>query len=338
MWRKIPCSFTELNLEITLGGGQSFRWNKNAKNEWIGVISDLAWILKQDSQGNILYVVNPADATENKVSCGLKKQKRMKICKNAPLLNLRLGTNFSDCDNMLKDYFNLHINLDELYNTWGKADENFRLVANHYKGIRILRQDPLENVFSFICSANNNISRISSMVGKLCSHYGKAISVFDGTTYYAFPALESLAANGVEETLRKLGFGYRAKYIHETAKSLLHDRPSDWLKTLRTLPYAEAHAELIKLPGIGAKVADCICLMSLDKYNAIPVDTHIWQVTLRDYLPHLKNSKTLTSKIFQEIGNFYRERFGDYAGWANTVLFAADLKKFKEPDKVTNKT
>ncbi len=62
---------------------------------------------------------------------------------------------------------------------------------------------------------------------------------------------------------------------------------------------------LCGLPGVGAKVADCVCLMSLDKPDAIPVDTHMWQIAQRDYLPHLKKYKTLTDKIYQEIGKFF---------------------------------
>lgn len=59
---------------------------------------------------------------------------------------------------------------------------------------------------------------------------------------------------------------------------------------------------LCSLPGVGPKVADCVCLMSLDKHDAIPIDTHIWQIAVRDYLPHLKKMKTITDKSYREIG------------------------------------
>lgn len=102
----------------------------------------------------------------------------------------------------------------------------------------------------------------------------------------------------------------------------------------------------MSLPGIGAKVADCICLMSLGHTEAIPVDTHVFQITAKHYLPHLLNKgKSLTAQRYAEIGkivcsyfyhlkfynfiflgDFYREKFQEHAGWAQTVLFASNLK------------
>ena len=76
-------------------------------------------------------------------------------------------------DSIIKDYFQLDVNLRQLYIEWSKADSNFAKIASTMPGIRILRQDPVENLFSFICSSNNNISRITSMVGKLCQTFGK---------------------------------------------------------------------------------------------------------------------------------------------------------------------
>jgi PREDICTED: predicted protein-like len=101
------------------------------------------------------------------------------------------------------------------------------------------------------------------------------------------------------------------------------------VNNLRTLDRYKAHQELMQLSGIGAKVADCICLMSLDKLDSIPVDTHVWQIATTKYLPHLKQQKTMTSKAYKEIGDYFREKFGEYAGWAHVVLFCADLKNFK---------
>ena len=59
---------------------------------------------------------------------------------------------------------------------------------------------------------------------------------------------------------------------------------------------------LMEFPGIGPKVADCICLLSLDKTEAIPVDTHVWQITKTNYMPNLLNSKSLTDKVYKQIG------------------------------------
>ena len=85
----------------------------------------------------------------------------------------------------------------------------------------------------------------------------------------------------------------------------------------------------MKLSGIGPKVADCILLMSLDKTDAIPVDTHMFQIAAKSYLPHLKGCKSVTDKVYWEIGDHFRSLYGDYAGWAHSVLFSADLPHLK---------
>ena len=139
---------------------------------------------------------------------------------------------------------------------WKKADTVFsKTVGNKFHGIRVLRQDPVENLFSFICSSNNNIERISSMVEKLCIHYGREIANLGGKTFYAFPSVHSLASEGVELKLRELGFGYRAGYISKTAQYIdSMEEGEKWLYGLRSEPYQVAKEQLQKLTGVGAKV------------------------------------------------------------------------------------
>ncbi len=92
-------------------------------------------------------------------------------------------------------------------------------------------------------------------------------------------------------------------------------------------------AELVSIPGIGPKVADCIALFSLDKDDLIPVDTHVRQIYERTYRrssAKAVTSKTVTPAVYAEIGNVFRDVFGDKAGWAHSVLFAADLFSFRK--------
>ena len=252
-----------------------------------------------------------------------------------------LSLNNSDCDKteeQLKDYFQLSTNLSKLYQEWSTNDTIFEKLSTTYQGVRILRQDPVENLFSFICSANNNISRISGMVEKMCANYGELVCKLGDEEYFSFPPLEALSAPGVEGKLRELGFGYRAKYIQQSAKSILENGGESWLTGLRTLEYAEARRSLIQLQGIGPKVADCILLMSLDQPGAVPVDTHMFNIA-KQYLPHLNKTKTVTDKVYAEIGNHFRCLYGSHAGWAHSVLFSADLKHIqKSLENQTNKT
>ncbi|KAJ7372861.1 8-oxoguanine glycosylase ogg1 [Desmophyllum pertusum] len=204
------------------------------------------------------------------------------------------------------------------------------------RGVRVLRQDPVETLFAFICSSNNNIPRISGMVEKLCHEYGEFLGEIGDVAYYAFPNMKDLKGSRVEEHLRSVGFGYRAKFISQCASYILQHHDSEWLEILRSASYNDAHAALCQLPGVGAKVADCVCLMSLDKHEAVPVDTHVWQITAKHYMPHLVTTKSLTAKVYKQIGDHYRALFGEYAGWAQSVLFTADLKRFQDTQSISH--
>lgn len=161
----------------------------------------------------------------------------------------------------------------------------------------------------------------------LCVRYGSLLCEIDGQPFHSFPTVAELAV-AHEADLRVLGFGYRAKYVIESAQQIQQKGSEAWLLSLRTMPLWEARMQLLELMGIGRKVADCICLFSLDKMEVVPVDTHIWQIA-QTYMPGLK-SKSLTDGIYQQIGEFFLRKFGPLCGWAHMFLFASDLSIFKQ--------
>ncbi|XP_041369698.1 N-glycosylase/DNA lyase-like [Gigantopelta aegis] len=232
---------------------------------------------------------------------------------------------------ILRDYFQLNICLTKLYDHWSDVDPHFKEVSSKYSGIRMIRQDPVETLFSFICSSNNSIPRIIQLVDKLCSHYGEKIATVDGEDYYSFPKISAFVGDNVESNLRMLSFGYRAKYIHKSAKFILENHGKDWVNSLRQCDYQYAKQQLMKLLGVGPKIADCVCLMSLDKPGAIPVDTHVWKIAAEHYMLDLQGNKSLTDRLYKKIGKHFRDLWGEYAGWAHSVLFAADLKTITVP-------
>ncbi|KAK1934592.1 N-glycosylase/DNA lyase [Phytophthora citrophthora] len=221
------------------------------------------------------------------------------------------------------------------------------------RGMRIIRQDPVECLFSFICSSNNNIARIQGMVDKLKATYGDLIytDAEEQQCFYEFPSVDTLAAKCEEATLRSLGFGYRAAFIVKTAKQLQELGGASYLLGIRDgkgsiLPKAKKqkknsdqddeeasyHAyqdELMVFSGVGRKVADCVALFSLEKMEAIPVDTHVWQIACRELDATLSNRKSITPTVYQAVGDLFRTRFSPQAGWAHSVLFAGDLSAFK---------
>lgn len=321
----IRCTFRDLNLDVTLSCGQAFRWKKNEQCEWVSTFGGRVWCLWQSDAGDIHYrvlnAVGSPPELENSPEGG-RRRKHRRVEKPPEDEN----------KNLLKDYFQLGVDLRTMSNEWRQTDPTFQaLVAARPKmqGIRVLRQEPLETLMAFICSSNNNIARISSMVEKLCIMYGTEIYHGIEGQFYAFPTLEQLNRDGVEAELREAGFGYRAKYVCGTAKMLAMES-DQWLNDLRAIPYREAHRRLMQLPGVGAKVADCVCLMALDKPEAVPVDIHMWRMATQHYLPHLKSVKNLSPAVYREIGDFFRTHFGKHAGWAQSVLFTLDLKQHRK--------
>ncbi|KAI8099065.1 DNA glycosylase [Halteromyces radiatus] len=305
VWFDLNTSPKELRLD-TLRCGQSFRW-QSVQDHWVCTLGEQLYLLKESAH-SVFYGV-PEDEAKNS-----------KLVKHM--------------DQTLRDYFQLELlSLEKAYERWSRLDTNFKTKAIHFQGIRMLRQDPWENLICFICSSNNNITRISQMVHKLCIHFGSKIATLDDTDYYGFPTLASLAEEGTESKLRQLGFGYRAKYIAQTAQKIKKEHPEQqeaWVADLRKLSYEETKQTLITLPGVGPKVADCICLMSMDHAEAIPVDTHVWQIAARDYGFGNKQNKTLTTVLYNQIGDHFRTLFGEHSGWAHSVLFSAELKGFEK--------
>lgn len=162
----------------------------------------------------------------------------------------------------------------------------------------------------------------------MCKHFGRKICTVDKQQYNDFPTIEALSKPRVEALLREEGFGYRAAYIAKTAKKLKTLGGSDWLAGLckaNGASYSKAREELMTLPGVGPKVADCICLMSLGHLEAIPVDTHIFQVARANYMPHLEKQKTVTPKVHEEVSRHLRELWGPLAGWAQAIVFCAKI-------------
>ncbi|XP_012717733.2 N-glycosylase/DNA lyase [Fundulus heteroclitus] len=325
LWRSLACAKSELRLDLTLACGQTFRWRETSEGHWTGVMGGRVWTLTQTEDTLWYYVYTNHAGGKNKPektdSLRTDEEEAQSV---PPTLDAEVEAE------MLRDYFQLHVKLGDLYREWGAADCHFKEIADIFTGVRMLRQDPTECLFSFICTSNNHISRIQGMVERLCQALGTRLCQLDQTSYHDFPTLSALADSGVEERLRDLGFGYRARFLQQSAKQILDTHGPQWLDGLRNVLYLEARDALRTLPGVGTKVADCVCLMALDKSEAVPVDTHVWQIAKRDYKFTADNrQKTLTEKVHRDIGDFFRKLWGPYAGWAHSVLFCADLKKFQ---------
>ncbi|GAB0132867.1 hypothetical protein EsDP_00001289 [Epichloe bromicola] len=331
-WRKFPISLSELCIDTSLRCGQSFRWRK-VGDEWICTLHGRILFLRQDP-AHLHYRVTWPECRDT-------------LPTRPSSTHVERDSDDDDTEELLRRYFSLNLNLSTLYDQWSEADPNFQKKAPEFIGVRILSQDAWEALICFICSSNNNISRISQMVHKLCNHYGPLIGYIGDEPMHDFPTPQALIGPNVESHLRELGFGYRAKYIADTARAVALVKPANWLESLRNprhlgpniLPadsvtsnptYKGAHEALLSLSGVGPKVADCVCLMGLGWGESVPVDTHVWQIAQRDYKFGKTKAKTFNKVMYDAVGDHFRKIWGDYAGWAHSVLFTADLREFSD--------
>jgi N-glycosylase/DNA lyase len=163
------------------------------------------------------------------------------------------------------------------------------------------------------------------MLHKISRKYGEK-RIVDGLDFHLFPSSEQLA-NADLSGLCECGLGYRAGYVDATAKKIHHEKIS--LENLKALPYLEARKRLLEFKGVGLKVADCVLLFSLNKSEAFPIDVWVKRVILNHYANHfppellkkMRSHDSLTQGEYLKIGNFARDYFGQYAGYAQEYLF-----------------
>lgn len=260
--------------------GQCFRWNTEEDGSYTGVFGK-----------NILNVKKDGKNINFKGICD------------------------GNIEDIIYDYFDLNRDYERIKKTLSEIDENMKKSVLYGKGIRILNQDLWETIISFIISANNNIPRIKGIIERLSKKYGREIS-FNGKEYYTFPTPEQLKDVTVED-YRKLGLGFRDIRLYETTQMILN-KDID-LESLKNNPNTiEVREELLKLSGVGPKVADCILLFStLKRFEVFPID--VWVRRVMNDLYIKQEDETKVSK--KQIEKIAEEKFGNLAGLAQQYLF-----------------
>ncbi|CAM9302366.1 unnamed protein product, partial [Scytosiphon promiscuus] len=330
----------ELRPASTLTIGQCFNWRQAGPDCWVGVLGREVIAIRQTPDTTLFRSLSVAKKTKHE---DVKMATASHVAAD--------GTATAALAATLREYFFLSVPLAPLYRRWSEGDARMAAVAASIPGVRVVRQTPVECIFSFICSSNNNIPRITGMLDKLRTTYGELLlSVGKGglaatgalgdmkeledwaklpLELHSFPTVDALATRATEADLRAMGFGYRAKYIVESARAMHANGGETWALEMRNKERDEVRNQLITLCGVGPKVADCIALFSLDQASTIPVDVHVWRIACRDYDPSLLDCKSLTPTVYARVGDLFRHRFGERAGWAHSLLFAAELPGFK---------
>jgi N-glycosylase/DNA lyase len=216
-----------------------------------------------------------------------------------------------DIKQLCEDYFSLDEDYEKIKENLSKIDDNLKTSIKFGKGIRILHQDLWETIISFIISANNNIPRIKGIIERISKKYGKKI-IFEEKEYYTFPTVKELSRATVEE-LRNLGLGFRDVRVFETTRKI-YIKEVDLEELKKEKDICKIEELLLSLPGVGPKVADCIMLFSLKKYQVFPIDVWVRRVMSELYF---ENKEQKPQKIKEFVKNYYGER----AGLAQQYLF-----------------
>jgi N-glycosylase/DNA lyase len=214
------------------------------------------------------------DKREDGAWCGVAYGRKLTVKKDGGGLFIE-GADECTFEAVLKGYFNLDRDYDKICGQLS-GDPVLAAAIQFAPGIRILRQEPWEALCSFIISQNNNIPRIKGIVSRLCENFGDLIA--DGE--HAFPPAERLAPLSVQE-LSPLRSGFRAGYILDASRRVV-DGEVD-LAALSEMPLDDARKSLMKIKGVGPKVADCALLFGCGRLDAFPVDVWIKRVLARFY-------------------------------------------------------
>jgi N-glycosylase/DNA lyase len=280
----------QLDLEFTLTNGQLFRWRKSDDGWWDAVSgARLLRIRKLEGENE------EADSFEYQTFPG------------TPDLEF------------VQRFLRLDVDLETFYASWSVADPYLGGLAERFHGLRIVRQQPEECLLSFICSTANFIPNIMRSIAVIARTWGEPIISPEGNTLtHAFPQAAVLAELDPQELIEKSGLEWRGANLVKVARQLAA-KPEGWLQGVERMDYASARGELMRLEGVGPKIADCVCLFAMAKDQAVPVDTHVWQLTRDRYLPTLRG-KTLTPSGYAQVLSFFHARF-EKAGWAQQYLF-----------------
>jgi N-glycosylase/DNA lyase len=270
----------DFDLEKTLDSGQVFHWEKIGKG-FVGTIGDCAIYIERN--GSVLGVRDGGTPARSP---------------RRPLPEI------------ITRYFALDHPLAEICASF--PDDPVMNAARQFcRGLRIIRQPKWECLATFICSSMKQVTHIRQISLALRRRFGDKRKV-DDHVVYTFPAAQRIARVS-ENDLRKCALGYRARNLLMTARLVSSDKAN--LEAWSALSDTDLRAELCALPGVGAKVANCVMLFAYERLRAFPIDVWIERVLKQQYFPR---KKKVTEPRLREFSETY---FGEHGGYAQQYLF-----------------
>ena len=285
----------DYDLAATLTSGQAFRWSEH-DGWWEAVVSGHWLRLRQVDEGILAETI---------------QDRRSKVeSSGQPALDTGRST-FHTGWGWLAHYLQTEVDIGAVTLSF-PDDAPMRTAVTACRGLRLLRQDPWECLASFILSSTKQIVQIRQIVALLCQRFGESIVVPHGhEPVFSFPGAGRLAACA-ENDLRGCKMGFRAPNLLRTAKMIAAGEVN--LRSLPARPLAEARNELLKLPGVGNKIANCVLLFAYGFQQAFPVDVWVMKALRQLYFPKRRVSP-------QRLARFTATHFGANAGYAQQYLF-----------------
>jgi N-glycosylase/DNA lyase len=286
----VEISAPDFDLAKTLDSGQLFHWEKIGHG-FVGTISDLPIYVEQ--RGDVLKVrvgKGELDCLKQS-SCGAAREERRMVGRT------------------VAHYFALDHPLAEICASF-PDDPAMNAARLFCRGLRIIRQPKWECLATFICSSMKQVAHIRQISLALRRRFGDRRKVSDHVVY-TFPPVQRIA-RATENDLRECALGYRAKNLLATAR-LVSSGECD-LEAWSALSDAVLREKLCALPGVGAKIANCVMLFAYERLRAFPIDVWIERVLKRQYFPR----KKITEPRLREFSETY---FGEHGGYAQQYLF-----------------
>ena len=270
----------DFDLALTLDSGQTFHWESSGTG-FLGAIGERALYVEQ--RGDVLKVFGEAPQTTREAR---------------PL------------PEVVARYFSLDHPLAEICASF-PHDPAMQTASEFCRGLRIMRQPRWECLATFITSSMKQVAHIRQISSALRQRYGRRV-LLSGNHLYAFPDAQRLAQT-TEQELRGCALGYRAKNLLATARLVASGEVH--LEALADLPDDELRARLCALPGVGAKVANCVMLFAYERLRAFPIDVWVERVLMEKYFPRRRR---LPARTLRE---FSAQHFGEHGGYAQQYLF-----------------
>lgn len=261
----------DYNLDNTLNSGQCFVWKKDGKL-WYGSTSQGLIIVGQESKNTLLWQTYPQ----------------------------------SDNWELVNRYFRLDFNYQQFTKLF-TGDEYIQKAIEKYRGLRLMKQDLIETIISYIIATNKNIPAIKKSIEKLSYSLGNKI-IINNKEYYTFPTIDKIADAGCD-LLKNCAFGYRVPYINQTANYLRNVGICEWGKDENI-----DRNNLLKLKGVGNKVADCVLVFALGYDNVTPLD--VWGK--RSLISYYGLDPQMS---YEKMREWTKSNFKGYASWAGQYLF-----------------